>query len=181
MAHASIEIIDLAQPGALPIGRPSKLGHETSRVIVAHEDWPLLGLRRGDCGAASADELYQHLDAPVRRVGGRYVVGIIRNLRPRSCRRREPGGGDGTAAGILKFSASRANSTSRKELHDHIKHNCVPGWSLYLTRNCTRFLDDAPHARQFARLRAGAHAQFAYGTMIEHRFSSEDKVDRSRC
>jgi 2-oxoisovalerate dehydrogenase E1 component len=42
----------------------------TNRVVIAHEDQVMCGFG-GEIAARIAGELFEHLDAPVRRVGAR--------------------------------------------------------------------------------------------------------------
>jgi len=66
--HASVEIIDLRSlaPYDWEAVRGSVM--KTSRVILAHEDTLSFGYA-AELAARIADELFGHLDAPVRRVG----------------------------------------------------------------------------------------------------------------
>jgi 2-oxoisovalerate dehydrogenase E1 component len=68
MAHASIEIIDLRSLAPYDWAAIETSVTKTNRVIVAHEDCLSWGYG-AEIAARIADELFQHLDAPVRRVG----------------------------------------------------------------------------------------------------------------
>ena len=68
MAHASIEIIDLRSLAPYDWATIEGSVKKTSRAIVAHEDCLSWGYG-AEIAARIADELFAHLDAPVRRVG----------------------------------------------------------------------------------------------------------------
>jgi 2-oxoisovalerate dehydrogenase E1 component len=68
MAHASIEIIDLRSLAPYDWAAIEASVTKTSRAIVAHEDCVSWGYG-AEIAARIADELFQYLDAPVRRVG----------------------------------------------------------------------------------------------------------------
>ena len=62
------EVIDLRS--LLPYDKPAILEsvRKTNRVLVIHED-TLTGGFGGEIAAVVADEAFEHLDAPVRRIG----------------------------------------------------------------------------------------------------------------
>jgi 2-oxoisovalerate dehydrogenase E1 component len=68
MAHISIEIVDLRSLAPYDWQAIETSVTKTNRVIVAHEDCVSWGYG-AEIAARIADELFQHLDAPVRRVG----------------------------------------------------------------------------------------------------------------
>jgi 2-oxoisovalerate dehydrogenase E1 component len=68
MAYASIEILDLRSLAPYDWGAIHASVSKTSRVVVAHEDCISWGYG-AEIAARIADELFDRLDAPVRRVG----------------------------------------------------------------------------------------------------------------
>ena len=68
LAHASIEIIDLRSLAPYDWAAIEASVTKTNRVLVAHEDCLSWGYG-AEIAARIADQLFQHLDAPVRRVG----------------------------------------------------------------------------------------------------------------
>jgi 2-oxoisovalerate dehydrogenase E1 component len=68
MGHASIEIIDLRSLAPYDWATIEASVKKTSRAIVMHEDSLSWGYG-AEIAARIADELFAHLDAPVRRVG----------------------------------------------------------------------------------------------------------------
>ena len=68
MAQVSIETIDLRSLAPYDWAAIEASVKKTNRVIVAHEDCVSWGYG-AEIAARIADELFQHLDAPVRRVG----------------------------------------------------------------------------------------------------------------
>ena len=68
--HISAAILDLRT--IVPYDWETIASHvkRTNRVVIAHEDQLLCGFG-GEIGARIAGELFEHLDAPVRRVGAR--------------------------------------------------------------------------------------------------------------
>jgi 2-oxoisovalerate dehydrogenase E1 component len=69
---ASVEVIDLRTIVPLDIESVLASVRKTSRVLIVHEDHEFLGLG-GEIAAKIADEAFEHLDAPVRRIAGRFV------------------------------------------------------------------------------------------------------------
>jgi len=68
MAHASIEILDLRSLAPYDWEAIHASVSKTNRVVVAHEDCVSWGYG-AEIAARIADELFDRLDAPVRRVG----------------------------------------------------------------------------------------------------------------
>lgn len=64
----SVEIIDLRSLSPYDWNAIAESVRKTSRVIVAHEDSVSFGYG-AEIAARISDELFEHLDAPVRRVG----------------------------------------------------------------------------------------------------------------
>ena len=76
----SIEVVDLRSLSPLDYEGISQTVQKTNRVIVIHEDKVFAGFG-GEVASFIADELFEHLDAPVKRVGATYTpVGFNRIL-----------------------------------------------------------------------------------------------------
>ena len=68
--HISAAVLDLRT--IVPYDWEAIASHvkRTNRVVIAHEDQVMCGFG-GEIAARIAGELFEHLDAPVRRVGAR--------------------------------------------------------------------------------------------------------------
>lgn len=71
----SIEVIDVRSIVPLDIEHIFTSVRKTGRVLVAHED-TLFGGFGGEIAAQIADTCFTHLDAPVKRVGMKYVAAV---------------------------------------------------------------------------------------------------------
>lgn len=69
---AKIEVIDLRTIVPLDIESVLASVRKTNRLLIVHEDYEFLGLG-GEIAARIADEAFDALDAPVRRVAGKFV------------------------------------------------------------------------------------------------------------
>ncbi|MFC2086003.1 thiamine pyrophosphate-dependent enzyme [Bacteroidota bacterium] len=69
---ASVEVIDLRTVVPLDIESVIASVRKTNRILVVHEDHEFLGLGAEIC-AQVADKAFEHLDAPARRVAGRFT------------------------------------------------------------------------------------------------------------
>jgi 2-oxoisovalerate dehydrogenase E1 component len=69
---AEIEVIDLRSLSPYDWPAIARSVEKTSRALVVHEDWASWGYG-AEIAARIGDELFQHLDAPVRRVGAEDV------------------------------------------------------------------------------------------------------------
>src|SRR5262249_60353917 len=70
--HISAAVLDLRT--IVPYDWSAVVSHveRTNRVVIAHEDQVMCGFG-AEIGARIAGELFEHLDAPVRRVGAKNV------------------------------------------------------------------------------------------------------------
>ncbi|MFZ8933299.1 MAG: alpha-ketoacid dehydrogenase subunit beta, partial [Bacteriovoracaceae bacterium] len=76
----SIEVLDLRSLSPLDYDGISKSVQKTNRVLVVHEDKVFSGFG-GEVASFIADELFEHLDAPVKRLGATFTpVGFNRIL-----------------------------------------------------------------------------------------------------
>jgi 2-oxoisovalerate dehydrogenase E1 component len=66
--HISVAVLDLRTLVPYDWNAIASLVKRTNRVIIAHEDQVMCGFG-AEIAARIADELFEHLDAPVRRVG----------------------------------------------------------------------------------------------------------------
>ena len=66
--HISVAVLDLRTIVPYDWNTIADLVTRTNRVVIAHEDQTLCGFG-AELAARIADELFEHLDAPVRRVG----------------------------------------------------------------------------------------------------------------
>jgi 2-oxoisovalerate dehydrogenase E1 component len=70
--HISVAVLDLRT--IVPYDWETIAAHvkRTSRIVIAHEDQVMCGFG-AEIAARVAGELFEHLDAPVRRVGAKNV------------------------------------------------------------------------------------------------------------
>ena len=67
-----VEVIDLRTLSPYDFGAIAESVKRTNRLLVVHEDWQTHGFG-AEVAARAADELFEHLDAPVRRLGAKDV------------------------------------------------------------------------------------------------------------
>lgn len=67
-----VEVIDLRTLSPYDFGAIAASVKRTSRLLVVHEDWQTHGFG-AEVAARASDELFEHLDAPVRRLGSKDV------------------------------------------------------------------------------------------------------------
>jgi 2-oxoisovalerate dehydrogenase E1 component len=70
--HISVAVLDLRTIVPYDWDAIAAQVKRTNRVVIAHEDQVMCGFG-GEIAARIADELFEHLDAPVRRVGAKNV------------------------------------------------------------------------------------------------------------
>jgi 2-oxoisovalerate dehydrogenase E1 component len=70
--HISVAVLDLRTIVPYDWEAIAAQVKRTNRVVIAHEDQVMCGFG-GEIAARIADELFEHLDAPVKRVGAKNV------------------------------------------------------------------------------------------------------------
>ncbi len=74
-AGASVEVIDLRTIVPLDTNTIFESVKKTGRVLVAHEDVQFMGFG-AEIAAQLADSCFEHLDAPIRRIGMKYAAAV---------------------------------------------------------------------------------------------------------
>ncbi|MCB0333594.1 MAG: dehydrogenase E1 component subunit alpha/beta [Bdellovibrionales bacterium] len=72
---ASVEVIDLRTIVPLDTNTIFESAKKTGRVLVAHEDVQFMGFG-AEIAAQLADSCFEHLDAPIRRIGMKYAAAV---------------------------------------------------------------------------------------------------------
>ena len=72
---ASVEVIDLRTIVPLDFETIKKSLEKTGRVLIAHEDVTFMGFG-AEVAAKIAEECFTLLDAPVKRLGMKYVAAV---------------------------------------------------------------------------------------------------------
>lgn len=71
----SVEVIDLRTIVPLDMETIKASVKKTNRVLIAHEDVQFMGFG-AEIAAQIVDQCFEHLDAPVRRIGMKYVAAV---------------------------------------------------------------------------------------------------------
>ena len=134
----TIEVIDLRTLSPYDWETIRASVEKTSRVMIAHEDCLSWGYG-AEIAARIASELFDHLDAPVGRVGALDTwVGLQSAAGKRDpAAGGESGGGSGAAAAVLALSPSRRVNISRKSFRlagwrdfESDRDSIVPGFAI---------------------------------------------------
>jgi 2-oxoisovalerate dehydrogenase E1 component len=71
----SVEVIDVRTIVPLDMETIAESVRKTNRVLIAHEDVKFMGFG-AEISSQISENLFEHLDAPVRRVGMKYVAAV---------------------------------------------------------------------------------------------------------